>query len=76
MQDIYHRIITEQIRYRRNYYCSKLSDSEIITLAVIGEIHGIYSEKAWFNYVRKILKTYSVNFILRNITSVKQLKMI
>ncbi len=56
IDDIYHKIIPDSIRFRRNYTESKLSDSEIITLAIVGEIHGISSEKAWFNYVRKNLK--------------------
>lgn len=56
IDDIYHKIIPDSIRFRRNYAESKLSDSEIITLAIVGEIHGISSEKAWFNYVRKNLK--------------------
>lgn len=56
IDDIYHKIIPDRIRFRRNYTESKLSDSEIITLAIVGEIHGISSEKAWFNYVRKNLK--------------------
>jgi IS5 family transposase len=56
IDDIYKEIIPKNIRFRRNYNCSKLSDSEIITLAVVGELHGIPSEKAWFNYVRKNFK--------------------
>ena len=56
IDDIYHKIIPDSIRFRRNYTESKLPDSEIITLAIVGEIHGISSEKAWFNYVRKNLK--------------------
>lgn len=56
IDDIYQRIIPNQVRYRRNYDCSKLSDSEIITLAIVGEIHGTASEKVWFNYVRKNFK--------------------
>ena len=56
IDDIYHQIIPDSIRFRRNYSKSKLSDSEIITLAIVGEIHGISSEKAWFNYVRKNFK--------------------
>ena len=46
IDDIYHQIIPDSIRFRRNYFKSKLSDSEIITLAIVGEIHGISSEKA------------------------------
>ena len=56
IDDIYHRIIPDHIRFRRNYTEAKLSDSEIITLAIVGKIHGIASEKAWFNYVRKNFK--------------------
>ena len=56
IDDIYHRIIPDNIRFRRNYAEAKLSDSEIITLAIVGEIHGIASEKAWFNYVCKNFK--------------------
>ena len=56
INDIYHKIIPDSIRFRRNYTESKLFDSEIITLTIVGEIHGISSERAWFNYVRKNLK--------------------
>ena len=56
IDDIYHKIIPDHIRFRRNYSESKLSDSEIITLAIVGEIHSISSEKAWFNYVFKNFK--------------------
>lgn len=56
VDDIYNQIIPDDIRFRRNYSRSKLSDSEIITLAIVGEVHGIASEKSWFNYVRKNFK--------------------
>ena len=56
VDDIYHQVIPDHIRFRRNYSVSKLSDSEVITLAIVGEVHGIHSEKAWFNYVRKNFK--------------------
>lgn len=56
IDEIYHKIIPDCIRFRRNYTEFKLSDSEIITLAIVGEIHGISSEKARFNFVRKNLK--------------------
>ena len=78
IDDIYQRIIPDHVRYRRNYDCSKLSDSEIITLAIVGEIHGTASEKAWFNYVRKNFKDLFPNLghrtrfnrTRRNLTSV------
>ena len=56
IDDIYKRIVPDDIKFRRNYIQAKLSDSEIITLAIVGEIHGISSEKAWFNYVNKNFK--------------------
>ena len=48
--------LKDDIRFRRNYFQSKLSDSEIITIAIVGEIHGISSEKAWFNYMSRNFK--------------------
>ena len=56
IDDIYKRIIPEEIKFRRNYTQAKLSDSEIITLAIVGEIHGTSSEKSWINYVKKNFK--------------------
>lgn len=56
IDDIYHEIIPEAIKFRRNYNTSNLTDSELITIAIVGETHGISSEKAWFNYVRKNFK--------------------
>lgn len=56
VDDLYHQVIPDHIRFRRNHATSKLSDSEVITLAIVGEVHGIHSEKAWFNYVRKNFK--------------------
>lgn len=56
IDDIYHQIVPEEIRFRPNYHQAKLSDSEIITLAIVGELQGVSSEKAWFNYVRKNYK--------------------
>ena len=56
IDDIYQQIIPDHIKFRRNYTEAKLSDSEIITLAIVGEIHGMPSEKAWFNYVHKNFK--------------------
>ena len=35
---------------------AKLSDSEIITISICGELFGIDSEKAWFSFVKKNYK--------------------
>ena len=45
IDDIYHRIIPDTIRFRRNYSKSKLSDSEIITIAIVGEIHDTFAQE-------------------------------
>lgn len=46
IDDIYHQITPDEIRFRHNYTQAKLSDSKIITLAIVGETQGITSEKA------------------------------
>lgn len=46
IDDLYHQVIPDEIRFRRNYNQAKLSDSEIITLALVGERQGITSEKS------------------------------
>ena len=56
IDDIYHQIVPDEIRFRRNYTQAKLSDSEVITLAIVGELQGITSEKAWIGLVRKNYK--------------------
>ena len=56
IDDLYHQVIPDHLRFRHNYACSKLSDSEVITLAIVGEIHGTSSKKAWFSYIRKNFK--------------------
>ena len=32
---------------------AKLSDSEIITISICGELIGVDSENAWFSFVKK-----------------------
>ena len=56
IDDIYHQIVPNEIRFRRNYTQAKLSDSEVITLAIVGELQGITSEKDWIGFVRKNYK--------------------
>lgn len=56
IDDLYHQVIPDEIRFRRNYNQAKLSDSEIITLALVGEMQGITSEKSWIAFVRKNYK--------------------
>lgn len=41
------------IKNTRNILEAKLSDSEIITISIVGEVLTIDSEKAWFYFVKK-----------------------
>lgn len=53
IDDVYNEIIPESIKNRRNVSECKLSDSEIITISIVGEALTIDSEKAWFYFVKK-----------------------
>lgn len=65
IDDIYQRVVPDEVRLRRNYKVAKLSDSEIITLSIIGEMHGISSERAWLNYISKNFKHLFPNLCSR-----------
>lgn len=56
VDDIYNDIIPINIRNRRNIKDSKLSDSEIITISIVGELLTIDSEKAFFSLLRREYK--------------------
>src|SRR5699024_3473663 len=56
IDDIYNNIIPINIRNRRNINDSKLSDSEIITISIIGELLTIDSEKAFFSLLSREYK--------------------
>ena len=45
--------IPYSIRNRRNISDSKLSDSEVISISIVGEAITLDSEKAWFYFVKK-----------------------
>ena len=54
--DLYKKIAPDKVKCRVNIEKALLSDSEIITIAMCGEIIGIDSEKAWFNFVKRNLR--------------------
>lgn len=56
VDDLYKESVPERVRQRPNKDKALLSDSEIITIAVVGEAMGVDSESAWLNYVRKNMK--------------------
>ncbi len=54
--DFYQSVAPDSIKFRPNVEKALLSDSEIITIAICGEIIGIDSERAWFNFVKRNLR--------------------
>ena len=56
IDDIYKEIIPIGIRNRRNIKDSKLSDSEIITISIVGELLTIDSEKSFFSLLKREYK--------------------
>lgn len=53
IDDIYNEIIPMTVSNRRNIKDSKLSDSEIITISIVGELLIIDSEKVFFSLLKK-----------------------
>ena len=53
IDDLYHAYAPTSVTQRRNVKQAKLSDSEIITISICGELVGIDSEKAWFSFVKR-----------------------
>ena len=56
IDDLYQTYAPVSVIQRRNVEQAKLSDSEIITISICGELFGIDSEKAWFSFVKKNYK--------------------
>ena len=53
VDDLYKKVVPNQIKHRANVDKALLSDSEIITIALCGEIVGVDSENAWYAFVKK-----------------------
>lgn len=56
VDDLYKKVVPESVKNRPNIHKAMLSDSEIITIALCGEIMGIDSENAWYSFVKKNYK--------------------
>lgn len=66
IDDIYKEIAPEYIKNRRNKSIAKISDSEIITISIVGELLTIDSENAWYNYCSKNLNDLFPNLCDRS----------
>lgn len=53
IDDLYRQFVPESVSHRRNCHAAKLSDSEIITISICGELVGIDSENAWYSFAKK-----------------------
>ena len=53
IDDLYLQFVPTSVSQRRNVDTAKMSDSEIITLSICGELAGIDSENAWYSFVKR-----------------------
>ena len=53
IDDLYHQFVPSSVSQRRNVDTAKMSDSEIITLSICGELAWIDSENAWYSFVKR-----------------------
>lgn len=56
IDDLYWKYVPETISRRRRIRDAKLSDSEIITISICGELAGVDSENAWHSFVKRNYK--------------------
>ncbi len=53
MDDLHKQFAPPEVAGRRHVSDAKLSDSEIITIAICGELVGVDSECAWHSFVKR-----------------------
>lgn len=53
IDDLYRQFAPPEVMHRRHILDAKLSDPEIITIGICGELAGIDSENAWFCFVKR-----------------------
>lgn len=53
IDDLYQQFVPACVSQRRNVDMAKMSDSEIITLGICGELIGMDSENAWYSFVKR-----------------------
>lgn len=53
IDELYHQFAPPEVTRRRHILNAKLSDSEIITISLCGELTGVDSENAWFSFVKR-----------------------
>lgn len=66
IDELYQKYVSNSISKRRNVLSAKLTDSEIITISICGELAGIDSENAWFSFVKRNYKHLFPNLCSRS----------
>ena len=66
IDDWYCRYAPPEVTKRRHVLDAKLSDSEIITISLCGELAGIDSENAWYSFVKRNYQHLFPNFCSRS----------
>lgn len=66
IDDLYWKYVPCSVSGRRHIQKAKLSDSEIITISICGELAGIDSENAWFSFVKRNFRHLFPNLCSRS----------
>ena len=53
IDELYKQYAPQEVMKRKNVSKVKLSDSEIITISICGELSGNDSENGWYNFVTR-----------------------
>lgn len=69
IDDLYQQFAPACVSQRRNADSARLSDSEIITLSICGELIGMDSENAWYSFVKRNYRHLKRDFIILILTS-------
>lgn len=53
IDELYHRFAPSEVTRRRHASDARLSDPEIITICICGELAGVDSENAWYSFIKR-----------------------
>ena len=53
IDDLYRQFAPPEVLHKRHVLDAKLSDPEIITISICGELAGTDSENTWFTFVKR-----------------------
>ncbi len=67
IDDLYHPFAPPDVINGRHVSDAKMSDSEIITISICGELGGIDSENAWSSFVKRNYRQLFPKLCSRNI---------